>query len=117
MAGLSDIMKNKITQVLAATYFTEHGFTVKYDDKKPMADITLSSRPEYRFVINSSPGVNAFTTSESPGVHSDAAETFHRGNFDLCLGALKEWTDRIIDREKDWMMDEFGGVADRSPSY
>jgi hypothetical protein len=118
MGSLSAVTKKKITEILDATYFTQHGFTVKYDDENnPMVTITFSDRPEYQFVIDSTDNGNVFTTSECPGTHLDAAETFQRTNFELCIDAIKEWTERIIDRQKDWMMDEFGGVADRSPNY
>jgi hypothetical protein len=119
MAGLSPVMKNKITAVLDATYFTQHGFIVKYDDENNrMVSITFSARPEYQFVINSNHSVDAFTTSECPGIiHLDATETFQRSDFEQCVNAIKKWTERIIDRQKDWIMDEFGGVADSNPSY
>ncbi len=118
MAGLSAVAKNKITEVLDATHFRQHGFNVKYDDdNNPMVTITFSARPEYQFVINSNHSVDVFTTSECPGIHSDTPETFQRSNLELCIAAVKEWTERIDDLWKDWIMDEFGGVADRSPSY
>jgi hypothetical protein len=117
MGSLSTVMKNMITEILDATCFTQHGFTVKYDDENnPMVTITFSDRPEYQFVINSTHSA-AFTTSERPGTRLDTAETFQRSNLELCIHAVKEWTERIIERQKDWIMDEFGGVADSDPSY
>ena len=116
MTGLSTDMKNRIAEVLDSTHFTQHGFTMKYDDESDaMAIIALSGSPEYRFVINST-SEGAFSTSESPGIGSDAAETFQRNNFELCMNAMRCWVGRIIDEQKDWMLDEFGGVADRNPS-
>jgi hypothetical protein len=116
MTRLDEVTKNKITRVLDSKYFTQHGFTMKYDDENnPMVTITLSGSPEYQFVIHSTDRGD-FTTSERPGIHLDAAETFQRGNFELCMDAIKEWAKRIVDREADWIMDEFGGVADRNPS-
>lgn len=117
MARLSAVTKSRITEVLDSTYFTQQGFTVKYDDENnPMVTITFSGSPEYQFVINSTYN-GVFTTSECPGIHLDAAETFQRSNFELCINSIKEWVERIIDRQKDWIMDEFGGVADSNPSY
>jgi hypothetical protein len=116
MAGLSEDRRNRIISVLDATDYKLRGFALKYDDtKNPVVIITFSSRPECRFVISTTdPGV--FATSESPGIHSDEAETFQRSNFELCMNAIKEWVERIIERDRDWMLDEFGGVADRNPS-
>ena len=116
MEGLSAAAKNRITEALAATSYTQRGFNVKFDDENnPVAAITYSSRPECRFAINA---VNdgAFETSESPGTHSDEAEIFQRSNFELCVHAVKDWVERIVERERDWILDEFGGVADRNPS-
>jgi hypothetical protein len=110
MTRLSEAAKNEIAKVLDATYFTQHGFTVKYDDENnPMVTITFSACPGYQFVINSTDDVIVFTTSERPGIHLDAAETFQRSNFELCLNAIKEWTERIIERRKASILDEFGG--------
>ncbi len=117
MARLSTDMKNRIAEVLDSTHFTRHGFTMKCDDERDAlaAIITLSGSPEYRFVLNST-SEGAFTTSESPGIRSDAAETFQRVDFELCMNAIRCWVGRIIDAQRDWMLDEFGGVADRNPS-
>jgi hypothetical protein len=116
MAGLSAATKNRVAEVLDSTHFRKHGFTLKYNDENnPLVAISFSSSPEYQFAINST-DQGEFTTSERPGIHSDAAETFRWSNFELCLDALKEWAKRIDDRETDWIMDEFGGVADRNPS-
>ena len=110
MTRLGEVTKNKITEVLDATYFTQHGFTVKYNDENnPVVAITFSAFPEYQFVIHSTCDVNGFTTSERPGFHLDAAETFQRSHFELCLKAIKEWTERIMDRQKNSIIDEFGG--------
>jgi hypothetical protein len=118
MGSLSEITKNRIAEILDATFITQHGFTVQYDDKNnPIVTITYLARPEYRFIINSVPNSHAFTTSECPGTHLDAAETFQRSDFELCINAVKDWTKRIIDRQRDWIMDEFGGVADSNPTY
>ena len=84
MAGLSEDKKNRISEVLETTYYKKRGFAIKYDDEKnPAAIITFSSRPEYRFVIDSNDN-GAFATSECPGIHSDEAETFPRSDFALC---------------------------------
>jgi len=108
MTRLSEVTKNKIAEVLAATYLTQHGFTVKCDDENnPVVTIAFSPCPEYRFVINLT--YDVYTTSECPGIHSDAAETFQRSNIELCIHAIKEWTERIIDRRKASILDEFGG--------
>jgi hypothetical protein len=116
MDGLSPAMKDRITEVLDSTRYTQQGFTVTYDDgNNPLATITVSSSPECRFVLSST-SEGAFTTSESPGIHSDMAETFPRGDFELCMKAIRDWVRRIIDRQNDWILDEFGGVADRDPS-
>ena len=117
MARLSEVARNRITEVLDSTYFKQHRFAVKYEDENnPMVIITFSSSPEYQFVISAAYN-NEFTTSECPGIHSDAAEIFQRSNFELCIHAIKEWVERIIDRQRDWILDEFGGVADSNPSY
>lgn len=109
MTRVGEVAKNKITKILDATYYTQHGFTVKYDDENhPMVTITFSACPEYQFVINST-HVNVFTTSECPGIHLDAAETFQRSNFELCMNAIKEWTERIMERRNASILDEFGG--------
>ena len=112
MARLSAVAKNEITRVLDATYFKQHGFTVKYDDgDNPLITITFSASPEYQFVINSINDDNAFITNECPGTHLDAAETFQRSDFDLCMNAIEEWAQRILDRQKGFIIDEFGGVG------
>ena len=117
MTRLSELTKNKIAEVLDATCFTQHIYTVKCDDENnPMVTIASSAGPGYQFVINSADDGNTFTTNECPGIHSDAAETFQRSDFELCIAAIVEWAKRIVDRETDWIMDEFGGVADRNPS-
>lgn len=116
MAGLSAGAKDQIAAVLDSKDFAQNGFTIRYDDEKnPVATITVSSTPEYQFIINSA-NEGEFTTSECPGIHLDTAETFQRSNFGLCIDGIEEWAKRIVDKEKDWMMDEFGGVADRNPS-
>jgi len=110
MTRLGEVTREKITKVLDATYYGQHGFAVKYDDENnPVVTITFSACPEYQFVINSTNNVNVFTTSECPGIHLDTAETFQRSNFELCINAIKEWTERIIDRRKASILDEFGG--------
>jgi hypothetical protein len=115
MARLNAAEKNRITEVLNSVNFRKHGFTVKYDDENnPMATIAFPGSPECRFVIDSSDN-DAFTTQECPGIHLDATETFKRNNFELCINALKEWGERTIDRQNDWILDEFGGAADRNP--
>ncbi len=117
MSRLSEATKSRITEVLNSTYFTQQGFTVKYDDENnPMVTITFSDSPEYQFAINSTNN-DGFTTSECPGIHSDTAETFQRSDLELCVNAIKEWVKRIIDRKGDWILDMFGGVADSNPSY
>ncbi len=117
MAGFSEVMKNRIAEVLGSSCSAKQDFAVMYDDESsPKVTISYQVSPEYRFVINST-GKDAFTTSERPGIRSDAAESFQRSNFELCIDALKEWVERIHDRQKDWMLDEFGGAADIDPSY
>ena len=117
MAKLSTIEKDRISETLDSTRFTQHGFSIKYDDENnPVAIITFSSHPDFRFVVHFA-GNGTFSTSECPGIHSDEAETFQRNNFELCIIAVREWVKRIIDREGDWILDEFGGVADRTPRY
>ncbi len=116
MARLSAVRQNRIAEALNSTYFTQQGFSVKYgDEENPMVTITFSSRPEYQFVISFNDGV--FTTSECPGIHLDAAETFQRSDIEPCINAIKDWAERILDKQRDWIMDEFGGVADSNPSY
>jgi hypothetical protein len=116
MAGLSAVSKNRIAEALDSTYFTQRGFTMKYNDENnPVVTITFSGSPECHFVIHST-DTGEFTTSERPGIHTDAAETFQKSDFELCVDAIKAWAKRIDDRETDWIMDEFGGVADRNPS-
>ena len=117
MAGLTEEMKNRITEILNATRHTRQGFTVVYDDESnPVATIAFSGGTEYRFVISSTEN-GAFTTSECPGIHLDEAEIFQRSNLDLCITAVKDWSKRIIERQQDSILDEFGGVADSDPSY
>jgi hypothetical protein len=117
MAGLSAVAKSRIAGVLDSTRFKLQGFAVKYDDESgPVATITFSSSPECQFIISSIDN-DAFATSERPGIHSDKAETFSRANFEICVQAIKEWIERIIDEENDWILDEFGGAADRTPSF
>ena len=116
MAGLNTEKKDRIIEVLDASNCKRSGFTLKYDDERnPVAIITYSSRREYLFIIDST-DYDSFTTRESPGINSDEAETFQRSSFEVCTSAIREWVERIIEREKDWILDEFGGVADRNPS-
>jgi len=117
MTGLKADQKSRILEALDATHYKQGGFTVRYgDENNPAAAITFSSSPEYRFVINLT-GNGAFATSECPGIHLNEAETFQRSNFELCVPAIKDWAERIADRQSDSILDEFGGVADRLPSY
>jgi hypothetical protein len=117
MARLNAAAKKMIAEVLDSTHFKQRGFIVKYDDENnPMATITFSASPEYQFAINSTDN-DGFTTSERPGIHIDSAETFQRNHFELCINAIKEWVERIIDKQNDWILDEFGGAADRTPSF
>ena len=117
MAGLSEVMKNRIADVLGSSSFAKQDFAVTYgDESNPIVTVTYLGSPEYRFVINST-GKDAFTTSECPGIRSDAAESFQRSSFELCINALKAWVERINNRQDDWMLDEFGGAADTDPSY
>jgi hypothetical protein len=103
-AGIAAVLKN-----------TQHRFLVQYDDQKdPAAIIALASAPEYQFVIRSN-NSEAFTTTECPGIHSESAETLQRDSFELCMIALTKWAKRAIEKQKDWIMDEFGGVADMNP--
>jgi hypothetical protein len=84
MVRLSEVEKSRITEVLDSAYSRQHGFTIKYDDENnPVATITFSASPECQFAISSADN-DGFTTSECPGIHSDAVETFQRSNFDLC---------------------------------
>lgn len=116
MTGLGAVSKVRITEVLDSTQFTQEGFTLKYDDKdNPMVTITFSRSPEFQFVISSTHD-GMFTTSERPGIRLAATETFQRSHFELCISAIEEWVKRIIDRQNDWIMDEFGGVADMNPA-
>ena len=116
MAGVSAVSKARITEVLDSTKFTQRGFELEYDDgENPVVTITFSSSPEFRFVISSTHD-GTFTTSEQPGIHLAATETFHRSHFEACIGAIREWVERIVDRQRDWIMDEFGGVADMNPA-
>lgn len=113
MAELTAEMKNTIAEALETTYYKQGGFALNCDN--PQAVITFLSRPEFRFLIGWSD--HGFTTTESPGMHSDEPETFQRSDFDLCVEAIKRWAERIRDREGDSFLDEFGGVADRMPDY
>jgi hypothetical protein len=116
MTGPSAVSKIRIAEVLDSTQFTQRGFTLDYDDSdNPVVTITFSSSPEFQFVMSSTQD-GMFTTSERPGIRLAAAETFQRSHFELCLSAIKEWAERIADRQKDWIMDEFGGVADMNPA-
>jgi hypothetical protein len=100
--------KNEITKILDATHYTHHGFIVEYDDENnPLVTITFSACPDYQFVIASN--LNVFTTRECPGIDVDAAETFQRSDFELCINAVKEWTYRIVERRKASILDEYGG--------
>jgi hypothetical protein len=117
MSWLNADAKSRITEILDSTSFTQKGFTVKFDDEDdPRVTITFSDTPEYRFIMNSTQN-DEFITSESPGIHSDASETFQRSHFELCMNAIKAWVGRIIDRRGDWILDEFGGVGDINPGY
>lgn len=110
LAMLDAVTKSMITKALDSIHFAHHGFTVKYDDENnALATIRVSAYPEYRFVIHSND--NAFATSECPGIHSDAIEIFQRSDFELCIHALKKWAERVSDRWKDYVLDEFGGVG------
>jgi hypothetical protein len=116
MAGLSADGRNRIPGILDATSYRQRGFAVKFDNENnPVAIITFASSPEYQFII-SLEGNGAFTTTECPGIHRYEAETFQRSDFEACANAIKEWVERISDRERDWILDEFGGVADRNPN-
>jgi len=116
MTGLGAVSKVRITEVLDSTQFTQEGFTLEYDDKdNPMVTITFSRSPEFQFVISSTHD-GMFATSERPGIRLAATETFQRSHFELCISAIEEWVKRIIDRQNDWIMDEFGGVADMNPA-
>jgi hypothetical protein len=117
MPGLSAVMKDRILAALDATRYTRQGFIVNYDDEKnPAATISFSSSPEYRFLINTLDN-EGFDTNESPGIHLDGAETFRRDNSELCMNALSNWVKRVAEIQSDWILDEFGGVADSNPSY
>jgi hypothetical protein len=110
MPALSAVMKDRIMVVLDSTRYARQGFIVNYDDvKNPVATTIFSNSPEYRFVICTSES-DGFITSETPG------GTFQRGNFESCMKALSDWANRIVDDQSDWILDEFGGAADRNPS-
>ncbi len=116
MTRLSTVEKIRITEVLNSTRYSQHGFSVRYDDEKnPAATITFPGYPDYQFAISATDD-GSFTINERPGPHSDESETFQKNSFDLCVTAIKEWAERIIDQQRDWILDEFGGVADRNPS-
>jgi hypothetical protein len=114
MTGRGAVSKIRIAEVLDSTRFTQQGFAVEYDDRGNPT-ITYTSSPEFQFVISSAPD-GTFTTSERPGIRLATTETFQRTDFELCIGAIKAWVERIIDRQRDWIMDEFGGVADMNPA-
>jgi len=111
MAGFSAVMKNRITEALNATKFTQGGFNVTHNDAN--GDIVTITRSEYRFVMSSID--NGFTTSECPGLDSDETQVFQRSDFESCIHAIQEWAERIVDREEADILDLFGGVADRNP--
>ena len=116
MPKLSAVMKSTVAEVLNSTRFEQRGFAVKYNDaENPLVSITFPGPPEGEFLINAKE--SAFSTVERPGVHSDTAETLQRSSFEICVAALKEWAERVIDKQQAWIMDEFGGVADSNPSY
>lgn len=116
MASLGEAAKERITKALVATYFKQRGFIVKYNDESnPVVTITFSVQPEYQFAISSISGDSVFTTSECPGLHLDAAETFRRNDFEVCINAIQDWAERIREREQDSIIDQYGGMADTLP--
>jgi hypothetical protein len=116
MTGLSAVSRIRIAEVLDSTRFTQKGFALEYGDAdNPLVTITFSSSPEFQFVIRGTHD-GTFTTSERPGIRLPATETFQRSDFEQCITAIKEWVERIVDRQSDWIMDEFGGVADMNPA-
>jgi hypothetical protein len=116
MAGPGAVSMARIAEVLDSTQFTRKGFTLEYDERdNPMVTITFSRSPEFQFVIHPTHD-GMFTTSERPGIRLAASETFPRSHFELCLGAIEAWVKRIVDSQNDWIMDEFGGVADMNPA-
>lgn len=116
MTGPGVVSRIRIAEVLDSTQFTQQGFTQEYDDRdNPMVTITFSSSPEFQFVISSTDD-GRFTTSERPGIRQAATETFERSDFERCIGAIQEWVERIVDGQRDWILDEFGGVADMNPA-
>jgi hypothetical protein len=116
MTGLGADSKSRIAEVLESTQFGQGGFTVKFGEgEDPVVTITFASAPEFQFVISSTHD-GSFITSECPGIRLAATETFERGQFGPCVSALEAWVERIVDRRRDWIMDEFGGVADMNPA-
>lgn len=117
MATLREAARSRITEILDGTRYTHESFLVTHDGEGDcLAAITLSSSPEYRFTISATDD-GVFTTSECPSIHQDSEETFRRDDLESCINAIKEWVERISDKENDWIMDEFGGVADSTPPY
>jgi hypothetical protein len=110
MSVLSAVMKDEIAGVLEGTTFKQRGFSVDHGSD---ASVTIT-RFKYRFTIGSTE--TGFMTTEFPGVASEKTETFDRSDFASCLRAIRDWVDRIVDREESFILDEFGGVADRDPS-
>jgi hypothetical protein len=116
MTGPGAVSMARIAEVLDRTQFTREGFALEYGDgDNPIVTITFSRSPEFQFVISPTHD-GMFTTSERPGIRLAATETFPRSHFELCLGAIEEWAKRIVDTQNDWIMDEFGGVADMNPA-
>lgn len=113
MIQLSAAMRSRIQEILEGA--DSQGFRAKYDDNNPVALITYSAVPEYHFQLDSETD-GSFRTRECPGIRSDEAEVFQRSSLELCVDAIGHWVERIIDRRDAWIMDEFGGVADRNPS-
>jgi hypothetical protein len=105
-------MKSKLTEALDATSFRQRGFHVDYDEKNDV--LVTITRFTYRFTLGSTD--SGFVTGEYPGIASDKTEVFQRSDFEACLRAIREWAERIVDREEAAILDEFGGVADRDPS-
>jgi hypothetical protein len=114
MAGMSAVINNRITAALETTSFGQRGFDVKHDGQDDsVVTIVFSARSEYQFAIDSTAG--GFITSERPGPKSDLTEAIQRGDIESCIQAIREWAERIADREAADILDEFGGVADRNP--
>jgi hypothetical protein len=108
MARLNGTENHRILEILG-----EKGYFVKYEGEEKIT-IIASGHSGYQFVIDPTDD-GIFITNERPGIQSDAGETFHRNNFDQCIAAMKEWTNRIIEKQNDWILDEFGGAADINP--